>query len=507
MTGPHPAPSRHADGRWRFFAAQWVLLSLVAALWSLGMPLTTGPDEPSHFVKAAAVVRGDLLGTEGPEGTIVRVPAYVAYTNAQTCTAYNPNQTANCGPATPEPTGALMEATTTAGKYNPVYYVLVGWPSLLFADQAGLYGMRIMSGILASAFFALGLMMLGGLSRRTIPLVAGLIALTPMVIYVNGIVNPSSLEIAATFAAFIALLCAVIDPRPHLLRERMIILAVAGSLACSTRSISPLWVAILLLIPLLLLSGQALVAFLRTRVVLVSIAVVALVAASAIGWIVLSSSLALNAPAASGSTTYDDVGASPAFGFVKMVLLTFNIGQEMIGILGWFDTQLPAAVYFVWSALVGSLALAAAVVLRGRRAAVALALLTSLIIGPAVIQAAYISTGGFIWQGRYSLPLFASAIVGVAVLISESLPNADARMSRRLVVIISAAWVSCQALALLQALRRYTVGASGSYGAIFTGPEWAPPLGAGVLLATATLALALVTVVLFFRPRGYSLTR
>jgi hypothetical protein len=493
--------------RWRFFAVIWLLLSLVAALWSLGMPLNTGPDEPSHFVKAAAVVRGELGGVPSADGTVVQVPAYVAYTPGQTCTAYNPEQTADCVPLTPEPTGVIMSGTTTAGAYNPVYYALVGWPTLFFTDQAGLYAMRIVSGMIASALFAVGFMMLRGWSRPVIPLLGALIAVTPMVVYVNGIVNPSSLEIAGAFAAFVALLSIVLDPRQRLLTERMLVLAIAGGLACSTRAISPLWVAILLLVPLVLLSRQALVELLRRRAVWLGIAAVTIVAISAFGWTLAVDSLALNAPQTSGSTTYDNVGASPAFGFVKMILLSVNLGQEMIGILGWFDTVLPPVVYFVWSALLGALAVTAGAILRGRRALLAIILLAGMIVGPAIVQAAYITGGGFIWQGRYTLPLFVCAVTGIAAVVSETWSGLESQLARRLIVIVTTAWIACQVLSFVEALRRFSVGASGSYLAIFTAPAWAPPLGSAVLTVILLACLTLFAWLLFRRTSGAAATR
>ncbi len=495
MTAPRTSGLTH---RWRFFSAIWVLLSIVAAMWSLGTPLTTGPDEPSHFVKAAAVVHGQLAGRPSAEGMVVQVPAYVAYTPAQTCTAYNPDQTANCGPATPEPTGLIMEGTTTAGSYNPLYYALVGWPTLLFSDQTGLYAMRIVSGVIASAFLALGFMMLRSWRRRVLPPLGALVAVTPMVLYMNGVVNPSSLEIAGTFAAFIALLGIVVDPRPGLVTERMIILTLGAAVACSTRSISPLWIALLLLIPLLLLSRQAIVALLRHRAVWVGVSIVALVAASGVAWTVLSSSLTLASPENAGTTVYDNVGASPVFGFIKMIMLTVNLGQQMVGILGWFDTLLPLPVYFTWSALIGSLGITAAVILRGRRAVMSLALFALLILGPAVVQAIYITGGGFIWQGRYTLPLFVCAVVGIATVVSLTWTSLDHRLVVRLGIIVGTLWVAAQILSYLQAIRRYSVGASGSYQAIFTAPAWSPPLGAATLIAIALAALAL-TVFLVVR--------
>ncbi|MEO5832402.1 MAG: hypothetical protein ABIR83_03405, partial [Nakamurella sp.] len=46
----------------RAYWASFVLLGLVTGLWSLASPLMAGLDEPAHLIKAASVVRGQLLG-------------------------------------------------------------------------------------------------------------------------------------------------------------------------------------------------------------------------------------------------------------------------------------------------------------------------------------------------------------------------------------------------------------------------------------------------------------
>ena len=56
---------------------------------------------------------------------------------------------ADCAVGLEEGDGSLVDALTTAGLYNPLYYVVVGWPSLVFDDVGGIYAMGIMSGLRA----------------------------------------------------------------------------------------------------------------------------------------------------------------------------------------------------------------------------------------------------------------------------------------------------------------------------------------------------------------------
>jgi hypothetical protein len=466
MTGS-PALRLPAPHRWATFAAFWLALSLMAAMWAVAMPLATGPDEPEHFVKAASVARGQLAGPRSDAGYVVQVPEYVAAAHTQLCTAFEPETTADCSPAIPAASG-LVDGTTTAGSYNPVYYAAVGWPTLFLGDASGLYAMRIASGVLVSAFLALAFMMMSAWTRRSLPVLGLMVAITPMVGYLGGVVNPNSLEIAATAAVLVAMLSVAIRPDPRLLTERAVILAVSAAVASNMRGISPLWVAIAVLAPLVLMPRASRRLMLRQRPVLISAGVVVVTALCSVLWTLLASSLSQGtavAPpgATSTDTDYDNVGSSPVFGFVKMVGLTFDFIQDIIGRMGWYDTVLPIGTYLVWASLLGALAIASFALLRRRRAAFAAVLLLAFIVGPAIVQAAYITQGGFIWQARYTLPIFVCLCVGLAVAVNETVTFSPRYVLRRLAILVFALWSVNQVAAFLQALRRYTVGESGSY--------------------------------------------
>ena len=74
-----------------FFTA-WIALSLMSIAWAFASPLGSGPDEPAHLIKAASVVRGELVGPQGDTGNIVDVPAAVAWTATQDCYRFDLNQ-------------------------------------------------------------------------------------------------------------------------------------------------------------------------------------------------------------------------------------------------------------------------------------------------------------------------------------------------------------------------------------------------------------------------------
>jgi hypothetical protein len=337
------------------------------------------------------------------------------------------------------------------------------------------------------------------------------VALTPMVLYVNGLVNPSSFEISGTATAFVAMLTIVTQADERRLRERAIILVVVAVLAANTRTISPLWIALAILLPLLLMSWRELARLLRHRVVLISAGIIAVGAAFALAWIPLSTRLATDAAAGAPTPTVitticPDVGKSPFFGIVKMVTLTFNNGAEMIGNFGWIDTPVPVTTLVIWTMLIGSILLAGFTLLRGRRALVGALLLLVMLVLPAFIQAAFITTGGYIWQGRYGLPLFVMLVFGVAALVGLSLQGRrpPSWILNRLVIAVLVGFLAGQAYAFLKALRRNAIGSDTSWKHLLIDPAWIPPGGVLPVLGlfvVGLLAFAAVVVAIHARDR------
>ena len=494
-----PRPTRNRS-RWAVFFVAWVLLSLMAGVWSVATPISGAPDEPSHIIKAASVVEGQFIGAQTEGGQSVTVPAYIAFTPAQTCFAYNDKVTANCSPVQRGDTGALVPSTTSAGLYNPTYYVLVGWPSLLFHNDTGIYAMRFISGLVSSLFLAAALMMISTWKRRTLPVVGFAVAVTPMMIFLNGVINPNSLEATATLAAFVGVLSIVLHPRKSLVAERSVIVLVSAAIAVNARGLSPLWVGIAVLIPFVLAPMPQIRELLRLTAVRIAIVGVALATAAALVWTVLSNSLGAGLTGPSTTVTGLGVGASPIRGFVQILVGTFDYGQGLIGVFGWLDSPAPSAVFFIWSLFIGGLLLAALVFLRGRPLAFVLSLAGGLILLPPITQAIYVTGGGIVWQGRYALAIYVCLVVGIAALLADRMSTLTRLARRRFVIIVIALWFTGQLYAFVTTLKRYTVGASGAEGAswprVFLDPAWNPPGGSLLvtLVCTAVFSAGAVLV-------------
>lgn len=477
-------PARPTSPRaWVVFLSAWALFSALAALWSLSTPFAASPDEPAHLIKAASVVRGAFNNVDVGSGSLVEVPQYIAWTHAQTCTAFDATVTAACMLEPPGDDDVIVDSTTTAGRYNPVYYVLVGWPSLIFGDGTGIYAMRIVSGMLSSVFLALTAVVIASWRGRALPVIAFGAAVTPMVLFLNGSVNPNGLEITATLAAFVAVTAVVARPDPALLVQRASIVAVAGVLAANTRAISPLWVAIAILLPFLLASREQLVSLIRTRAVIISAAVVAAGAVAALLWLRLTNTVSTSSEAGGEAMEVPYAGSSPLFGFGLMMLRFGQHLREMIGVFGWLDTAAPPEVYALWGLLFGGLVIWAVALLRGRALRFAIVLIVAVPVVPALIQAAFITSGGWIWQGRYALPVLVIALVGLGLALSEHFDVLERRAALILGGVAGGIWVVGHVLAFMAALQRFSVGADGSWFAMFVSPEWQPPGGITLLLA------------------------
>ncbi len=196
------------------FVVTTLLLFAVLATWALANPRYASPDEPSHVRKAAALVRGEFFGDRIQHGQpwqrMVDIPiAYGTGTGAPDipghpeqggrafvpCFAFNAARTADCQHF--ESKSGNSRFYTTASMYPPVYYSIVGLPTLVVNDANGVYVMRLVSALVVALLIASAFELLGALPYAPVARSVLLIGLTPMVVFTASSVNPIALEIAA----------------------------------------------------------------------------------------------------------------------------------------------------------------------------------------------------------------------------------------------------------------------------------------------------------------------
>ncbi len=219
-----------------------------------------------------------------------------------------------------------------------------------------------------------------------------------------------------------------------------------------------LWLVIVVVASMLLSNPAQLKSFWASHWIRWSVIVSVATSVLAVGWIGFTRIVALDEPPVAEALEAPFIGASPLVGFLLILVGTFNYGEGIVGTFGWLDTPSPTAVLFVWAALVGALILATLALLHKRRLLVAIGLVLGVVFVPALIQAAFITSGGIIWQGRYTLPLFVSAMLAIGILLAESLAPLGRRATTRVIVVIAIAWALAQGYAFVTALARYAVG-------------------------------------------------
>src|SRR6185437_10967123 len=112
-----------------------------------------------HVIRAVALDHGQLIGASvggnASAVTSVTVPASIAdgwrYVS---CFALNPSVSASCAKPLSQST-KLVATTTSAGRYPPLYYAIVGIPSLVSTSTTGIYMMRLISAVISAIFVGL----------------------------------------------------------------------------------------------------------------------------------------------------------------------------------------------------------------------------------------------------------------------------------------------------------------------------------------------------------------
>ena len=200
----------------------WVFaaVGLTLGAWSLATPLGAAPDEPEHLIQASALVRGQFDGPRipahfgrlvvGQMGT-VSVPAWItdiADPKGVLLDSPNCSQSA-CSLGAPlglTSTRSIASATQFSN-YPPLFYLTIGWPTLIATGPGALYGVRVLVVVINSALIALGFFLLP--RYRPVALIGAFVALTPTMLFFGSVANSSGTEIACGFAAWCGGLCII----------------------------------------------------------------------------------------------------------------------------------------------------------------------------------------------------------------------------------------------------------------------------------------------------------
>lgn len=483
-----PAGRRKLSGGRRTFWWAFLVLMGLSTVWTFASPLMGVPDEPAHVIKAAAVVRGELTGRDMPDGgafQLVTVPAGIAHFDTFGCFAQKRETPPSCVPPFSGDPRALVDARTSASNYNPVYYTVVGLPSLVNNGAPAVYGMRLVSALFSCLFLASAFSALSQLQRRKWAVTATAAAMTPMVLFLNGAVNPNSLEYAtsaAVLANLVLLLERSADPRAY--RRYVPVITAAACVLANTKGLSLLWLALMAVTACILGTWPQIKALSRNAWVWAGAAAIGVSCAFALYWITQHDSLSSN--------PFEAAGSSPWTGAEIMLDRTFDYATGYVGHFGWLEVSAPMGAYVFWLGLASAIAMAAVVLARGRGRAATIFLLAALLLLPPLLQAEAVQTMGIVWQGRYILAVFVPLLMVCGIALDRVdrrgfSPQAAAILNTTVVLaVVFHFWT------FMQTLRRYVTGLTVDRRWIdmITAPAWQPPGGTVLCVAGFTGMLA-----------------
>ena len=469
-------PSRSAVTSFAAFLA-------LSIAWMATIPLFAGPDEPANFIKAAAVVRGELVGESIPPSvstsfwsTYVDIdPRFGTAQLVPWCFVGQP-QTPACD-APLETLSPVEPARTDMGRYPPFGFVPAGVGTFFGPSDWGVRGARLTLALACCGLLTLAAELLRRRDRSLVPLLA---AATPGVIFLSSVTSPSGLEVTAAIAAWSALWLGI-DERWKRTSTFVTFIGTA-SLLVVTRPAGIVSLAVMAAVALMA-DARPWFDALRRRwhhpVVLVSACAVSLI------WYVAVYSHNTGVDLDVESRV-SDVGTIVSRSFADLPRL---IG-ESIGNFGWLDTPSPAFVVWGFVAIVAGLGWRTVRTSNPRRRAALAIAVVGVPMWHLALNINYQDLlGTFGAQGRHLTPL----IVGIPLAATMHRRTALVDSMLTTIILFLHAWC------VLAALRRYATGSVGDdlFGFVRQ-PEWTPPLGIGLTLLV--IAVTHVVAWLALRP-------
>ncbi len=470
---------RAPSSTWSVLGITFGASALLSTLWALASPIYSVPDENAHVAKAVSQAHGQLIGdtVTGIEFIVVQLPDEYAYSPQSVCFVRNAHLPADCA-SEPGAAGGTDWFNTWVGSYNPIYYYLVGWPSLIFGGSTGIYAMRIVSALLSAIF--LGWAYQAGLAARSarwMPLGLAFLV-SPMIVYFAGSVNPQGLEITSAAALWMGLLRLLQtwgSPGEVLLKRwyLWVIVIVSAAMLANARATGPLWVVVVVGLCLLVSGWKPTKALFTTPNSYMWMAVLAVAGLFSVGWTLSSGSLSGQAEGSDAPLVH----AGFFQGFWYMIRQLPAFAQQAAGFFGWFDTPLPAFAYPLFYVAFSMLTLLALTATGRREWRVLLAIIAAAALVPAFVQGYSVGQTGIIWQGRYGLFLYIGIALVAAWLLSGPAGGRVAFLSLRLTSVLVPILAVYGIAAFVLVLRRYVVGLDRPITAMLSDPEWQPPLG------------------------------
>ena len=452
----------------------------VMAVWSLMTPLFSGPDEPANYIKSAAVIRGEWVGSEFPPSMQMSYWTTYVHVNPQFGT---PNLIPWQFASFPDRPGydiAIEDAPandvptwTNMGRYPVLPFIFSGVGTLLGPNDLSARVARMVTSFVCASLCAAAVL---AILKRNKSVAGILIACVPGTIFLASTMNPSAIEICAAISLWAL---APLFVSGNLERWSTIIFGLSGSLLILTRPLGPGFYFLILMLCYVASPDRVKLWVLMTKYWRV-LGVHLLAVLFAVWWYLniysfhLTPKVSVGLPSVSLRSQIDQ-----ALRHIPTLL------DQSVGNFGWLDSPMPRG------ALVVTVVSVLLVIGRGfwsltKNEIFALSVLVVATVLLVVAQDLnyYSLLRNFGSQGRHIVPL----LVGLPIIAASSFA-----WKREWEVAAASMWGLVMVWAGLGALRRYTVGINGDNAMdMFTERTWNPVLGfwpTVVMLVLSTLAV------------------
>ena len=457
--------SNFAHTTWQRFALSLVVFLPLTVLWALVNPMFASPDEPAHMARAQGFSNGDLFAPFETDGLPV---------DAMECFKFQSEVTADCQDLSWGAAGTQVDAPTDG--YPPLLHAVAAVPALVSSGLSGAYLMRLWLAVVCAVLLAAAAVIVSRPGTGRWPLTGLLLGVTPMVVFTAATVKSAGLtppvegrlragglsrfHFGATDRATTAALAVGAFGLTLVRRDGLIWLVIVAA------ALSPLlpW-----------RDARAVLTRRRSRPV---IAVVALATFVAAAWGIPTLVRFLENRRLEGDGT-----SWQGLGVFRLYL------RQVIGQFGWLDASMGEEAFLAALVVAGAVVLLGITSGSGRLARVTVLATVALVAAPTVFGAVrypYL-------QGRYLIPIWICLMMAAAV--SAAAGDIGPRVTIRLTRLVLVVWAIVHTVAYLQNLRRYAVGARGSWRFVFEDAPWHPPtmpnLVAAILVVPVVLAAAL----------------
>ena len=458
-----------------------VALFSLMLVWSFLTPLFSGPDEPSNFIRSAAVVRGEWIGENYPASieksywtTYVEIdPQFGVANSIPWCFAPFPEKP-GCGIAVENAPIVDIPPWTNMGRYPPLPFVISGIGTVFGATNLSVYAARAMTSLASALLIACSAY---AIMQRNQSLVGLLVALTPGTIFLASAMNPSAIEICSAIALW-SIFPSIhqVESKDHAIQTMFI---VAGVILIATRPIGLVIYVMVSVISWVAYGNSKPTSFFKAYKS--ALTAHGMTAAFMAWWYVAVYSFQMTPSLTAGSEKM-----SVTTQLTRSLNHIPELLDHVVGNFGWLDTPIPRGA--LWLCVIGTAILVSTSMKKIGRCkllALILLLMAVIFISIAINMNFYAMFGWFGAQGRHIAPV----LLGLPLIVFSQFA-----FGNRIRIAVITGWSVVMMWAGLGALRRYTVGVNGNNTfSMFSERVWNPSIGfwvSVVLLVTTTVWVA-----------------